>query len=296
MIWQKQVVTSYAGTSFGTAKAKCSVKSSMHNHCTHCDGADTPETMANAAFEAGISDFGFSCHSKTLYPPYVGIGSDNLDPYFADVFSLKQQYRGKMRIYLGIEQDYYAPVAFRKKLDYIIGAVHDIYDKNSGKYYWVDGDTNTLKTCINDMFEGDGMALCRHFYELTAENAIKYKPDIIAHFDLVVKNNEGSVFFDEESALYKKYALESLNECIKTGAVFELNTGGIFRNYRRTPYPSMFLLKELCKKDVRVTISSDSHCTAAIGFMVQQAKEILREAGFKYYFEYINGEFTGKIL
>ncbi len=301
MIWQKSKVgISYVleseSTSFGVLKKKCGVSSSLHNHCTFCDGTATPEAMAKAAYEKGITDFGFSSHTKAQYPPYVGVGSENLHAYIAEIFALKQEYNGKMRIYTGAEQDYYSPIDYRDKLDYLIGAVHDIYDKNSGKYYWVDGDIKTLTSCIDEAFDGDAMALCRHFYELTVENAIKHKPDILAHFDLIVKNNEGNVFFDENSEQYKKYALSALHECMKTDAVFEINTGGIYRGYRKDPYPSKFLLKELCKNDARVTISSDAHSTKAIAFWANRAKALMRDVGFKYVYEYENGEFTGKLL
>ncbi len=296
MIWQKHKVELSSCTGFSTHKNKCGVRSSMHNHCTFCDGADTPAAMAKAAFEKGITDFGFSSHTAAQYPPYVGVSADDADNYIAEILALKQEYRGKMRIYTGAEQDFYSPVDYRDKLDYLIGAVHDIYDKNSGKYYWVDGDLKTLTTCIDEMFSGDAMALCRHFYELSVENALKYKPDILAHFDIISKNNEGNVFFDEDSKQYKNYALEALSECMKTDAVFEINTGGVYRGYRSEPYPSKFILKELCNKGARVTISSDSHSKKSIAFMADRAKELMREIGFKYLFEYENGEFSGKLL
>ena len=38
---------------------------SVHNHATLCDGRDTPEAMAAAAFAQGIRYFGLSCHSHT---------------------------------------------------------------------------------------------------------------------------------------------------------------------------------------------------------------------------------------
>ncbi len=296
MIWEKQMFESYCSTSFKASKAKCAIKSSMHNHCAFCDGANSPKEMAKAAYELGLTDFGFSSHGAPNYPPYIGVDNNSLQQYLSTIFEIKQQYRGKMRVYTGIEQDYYAPVDFRDKLDYLIGAVHDIYDKKTGKSYFVDGDLQTLKLCINEVFNGDALALCKHFYELTAENAIKYKPDIIAHFDIIVKNNVNNMFFDEESSEYKSYALLALHECMKIDTVFELNTGGVYRGYRNDPYPAMFLLKEMCNHGARVTISSDSHSTKSIGFMAKEAKAILRQAGFKYIYEYENGEFAGKIL
>ena len=38
---------------------------SVHTHSTLCDGRDTPEAMAAAAYAAGVKYFGVSCHSHT---------------------------------------------------------------------------------------------------------------------------------------------------------------------------------------------------------------------------------------
>lgn len=43
------------------------ITSSLHNHCNLCDGKDSPEEMAAAAFRAGITDFGFSSHSYASF-------------------------------------------------------------------------------------------------------------------------------------------------------------------------------------------------------------------------------------
>lgn len=45
---------------------------SVHNHATLCDGRDTPEAMAAAAFTQGIRYFGLSCHSHTPIPDDEG--------------------------------------------------------------------------------------------------------------------------------------------------------------------------------------------------------------------------------
>ena len=45
---------------------------SVHNHATLCDGRDTPEAMAAAAFAQGIRYFGLSCHSHTPIPDDEG--------------------------------------------------------------------------------------------------------------------------------------------------------------------------------------------------------------------------------
>ena len=110
--------------------------------------------------------------------------------------------------------------------------------------------------------------MARQFYALTAENAKRYRPEIIGHFDLIVKNNEDGLLFDEESPAYRAAALESLHRCHATGGIFELNTGGIFRGYRKTPYPADFLLRELTAIGGRVTVNGDAHIYLSYQFLV----------------------------
>ncbi|MEI3580462.1 MAG: hypothetical protein V8Q30_11065 [Acutalibacteraceae bacterium] len=129
--------------------------------------------------------------------------------------------------------------------------------------------------------------------EITAENAVT-RPDIIGHFDLIIKNNAGGRLFDEESRQYRQAALESLHRCLDTGAVFELNTGGIFRKYRSTPYPADFLLRELCAKHARMTINADAHETAALRFWFDEALELLETVGFGSVWVWENGRIPGE--
>lgn len=90
---------------------------------------------------------------------------------------------------------------------------------------------------------------------------------------------------------YRQAALESLHRCLDTGAVFELNTGGIFRKYRSTPYPADFLLRELCAKHARITVNADAHETAALRFWFDEALELLETVGFGSVWVWENGGF-----
>lgn len=270
--------------------------SALHNHCIFCDGKNTLAEMAAAAFAAGFSGIGFSSHSAAAYPPYTGLGDAQIDAYLAAIGAFKQEYQGKMKIWAGVEQDFYGPVSFRDKLDYCIAAVHDIYDARTGKFYFTDGGAPVLQACIDEMFGGDALALVRHFYALTVECAHKYKPDIIGHFDLVIKNNVNGNLFDESGVAYQKIALEALHACADTGAVFEVNTGGMYRGYRNVPYPARFLLEALQKRGARVTVSADAHNVQAITYQFAEVLNLLRSVGFSHVSVWENDGFVQKAL
>ncbi len=265
------------------------LRSSTHNHTNWCDGKNTPEEMAAAACALGFTDFGFSGHT---YVDFADFGIRDELAYAACIRELAREYTGKMRIYIGIEHDYYYPVRHREAMDYIIGSVHEIQPPEGERRYIIDGPKAIAEACREEAFGGDGLAMAEYFYEITARNAEQYRPEIIGHFDLIVKNNSDGSLFDEQHPRYRRAALEALHRCLDTGAVFELNTGGIFRGYRQSPYPDVFLLRELLACGGRVTVNADAHETAAINFRFQESLELLEAIGYRSVWIWENGGFV----
>ena len=159
-------------------------------------------------------------------------------------------------------------------------AVDDWVDCGAEGRFMVDGDKEQLLRCRSEVFGGDGAAKARRFFAQTAENVLRWRPEIIGHFDLIVKNNADGALFDEESRAYRDAALEALHVCAQTGAVFEVNTGGVYRGYRTQPYPAPFLLRELRRIGARVTVNADAHETAALTYGLAEARALLRGLGF----------------
>ncbi|MEG2595069.1 MAG: hypothetical protein RR989_01160, partial [Ruthenibacterium sp.] len=229
-----------------------------------------------------------------LYQPNFGVVDEA--EYVRVIRACQRQYADKMHIAVGMEQDYLAPVKNRAALDYCIGSVHDLHDTATGKFYSVDDSAAMLQAGIDVMFAGDAMAMVRDFYDTTVKNVAQYQPEIIGHFDLVVKNNANGDFFDENSTIYRNLALDALRTCAKSGAIFEVNTGSMARGYRDTPYPARFLLEELCRLNARVMITTDAHSAATIDFGYEMAYKLLKEIGFTHVCVPQNGEFLDKSL
>ncbi|MBQ4625310.1 MAG: hypothetical protein IJB51_12290, partial [Clostridia bacterium] len=62
--------------------------------------------------------------------------------------------------------------------------------------------------------------------------------------------------------------------------------------YRTTPYPSAPLLDVLKKCGGRMVLCSDSHHADTIDFAFDDAKAILRDAGFREAWTFDNGQFV----
>ena len=68
----------------------------------------------------------------------------------------------------------------------------------------------------------------------------------------------------------------------ETGALLEVNTGGVARGYMSEPYPAAFLLKEWRTWGGEVIINSDCHDAKLLDAGYTQAEEILLFLGYDH--------------
>ncbi len=248
---------------------------SLHNHCTLCDGKSTPEEMVRAAFEAGITDFGFSSHA-----PFENNEADytlkSEDEYIAVVHKLIRNNVLPINLYLGIENDLHATLARRNDYDYVIEATHHII--SGGKNYAVDLSADAQKQCIDEAFGGNWLAFVEAYYQNVLLVA-KRSPSILAHFDLVAKY-DGAVF-DEANEKYKRTALDCLDECLALDTVFEINYGAVARKTSKKPYPAPFIMERIAEKGGRITASTDCHDARYVALGLRDAEEYALSFGIK---------------
>ena len=258
--------------------AKEYLLSSVHVHTKLCDGKNTLEELALSAWKAGLKTLGFSGHSHTPHDIEYCMTNARTQLYRAQVAKLKERYAGKLDILCGLEWDLYSdddPAAY----DYWIGSAHHLYGKNTGKYYEIDFRPEDLRDCINNDFDGDPLAAVEAYFAEVEKIAAK-KPDILGHIDLVKKLNADGSFFDEESPRYKAAALRALHAARENDCILEVNTGGVYRGYRKDFYPGAWLLGEWNKLGGRVIITADAHDTAALTFGFDEAAAAIKAAGF----------------
>ena len=109
---------------------------------------------------------------------------------------------------------------------------------------------------------------------------VALKPDILAHIDLIKKLNANGEFFDEESPRYKAAALKALQAAKANDCLLEVNTGGVYRGYRKDFYPGPWLLGEWQKMGGKVIITSDSHDINSLTYGFDEAAAAIKAAGF----------------
>lgn len=267
------------------------ITSTLHNHCTMCDGKSTLDEMIHAAISSGFTDFGMSCHGYAPFDPKYSMPEEA--EYFKAMDNAKEKYASVIRVWTGVEEDYFAPSSMPDRYDYIIGDVHYAKDKHTCELIPIDGSAEHFSVACNRIYFGDAIDLVKEYYENMVQAAAK-KPDILGHFDLIVKNNSGNRFFDEESDEYIDIASEALKACNEYGVIFEVNTGAVVRKKRALPYPSPYLLKLLCDIGGKVTLSTDCHNAEYITGKLDLGLNVIRNAGFKYIHIWENGQFIKK--
>lgn len=239
----------------------------LHVHTKYCDGAGTPDEIVQAAIDKGLNAIGFSGHSYTPFDEEVCMSKEDTDKYETEVRQAAEKYADQIRVFCGIEQDYYSEEP-TDRWDYIIGSVHYVQaaDEDGNPVYpSVDETPELFQEAVDKYFDGDVYAFIEAYYEVVADVVRKTGADVIGHFDLITKFNAGGenggngTFFNERHPRYVAAWQKAANELLKTGAVFEINFGGMNRGRRHEPYPSRPIIDYIEANGGKFILSSDSH-------------------------------------
>lgn len=254
----------------------------LHTHNTFCDGRNTVREMIDEAVRLALPSIGISSHAYTGYPfDECGIKKERVEEYFNTVLSLREEYRGRINVFLGLELESRESGEKRPRLDprldYTIGSVH-IFRKD-GRYISVDNTPKEWEEA-EALYGGDSLALIESYLSELLAFAEEVPFDIVGHYDLYTKFNEKRHLFDENDRAYRALALKYLDRIAETGKIFEINTGAMSRGWRSVPYPAFFLLEHMRKKNVRIIINSDAHSSSALVSGYDTALRLALEAGY----------------
>ena len=254
--------------------------SSVHVHSKLCDGKNTLDELAVTAWKAGLKTLGFSGHSHTPCDIEYCMTRSRTALYRAQVAKLKERYAGKMDILCGLEWDLNSdddPAAY----DYTIGSAHYVRGPKTGRYYEIDFRPADLAACIQDDFDGDGLAVVEAYFR-NVEQVVAHKPTILGHFDLIKKINGGNKFFDEDAPRYHAAAGAALEAAAAAGVVMEVNTSGVYRGYRKDFFPGEALLRRWRELGGEVVITADAHEAKALTFGYEEAAAQLKNLGYDH--------------
>lgn len=259
------------------------MKFDLHTHHVRCGHADgNIEDYILAGIEAGLQVIGISDHSPYFYhaedqpSPGIAMARSDFANYINEVLRLKEKYKGRIEVLLGMESDYFPEhiEAYRKAyegvpFDYLIGSVHQvsgvsIFNRNRWKKLDEAGHINEKKS----------------YYELIEQSARTGMFDILGHIDAM--KGYYPAFSDIPAREHIDKALRTIGEC---GVSIEINTSGSTKDCGGW-YPSDEILERALHFGVNVTFGSDAHKPSRVGDEWELVAKRLKEIGFSHWVFY----------
>ncbi|WP_248927772.1 histidinol-phosphatase [Paenibacillus hamazuiensis] len=250
-----------------------------HDRCGHAKGKI--RDYIESAIRQGLHVIGISDHS-----PYFGSEKDHEQPgiamaksefprYVAEVLSLKEEYKDRIDVLLGVESDFFPEhvETYRKQyeqypFDYIIGSVHQ-----SG------GVSIFNKKRWNGLSDEEKVRQKEIYYDLIADSARSGMFQILGHID-AMKGFYPS-FADIQTEAVDR-TLKIIGEC---GIAIEINTSGKTKDCGGW-YPSDSILERALHYGVKVTFGSDAHVPDRVADEFDLVAKRLKEIGFRSWVYY----------
>lgn len=254
------------------------MKADFHMHTSFStDSQMSPEEVIKRAVELGLKTICITDHQDIDFPE-PGFLVD-FEKYFEVLPRLQEQYKEQIDVRIGVElglqlhlKEQLEKIEKNYPFDFILGSIHvlDGVDPHCGGYF----ATRTDEAGFQEAFER------------TLDN-IRYIKcfDVLGHMDYVVRyGHEKATHYS-----YQKYADvidEILRTLIQDGKGLELNTAGLKYGIGFA-HPHTDVLKRYRELGGEIiTVGSDAHKPEHLAYEFAAAKEILKDAGFKYYTEF----------
>lgn len=258
------------------------INTDMHVHsCFSSDSSENPKTIIETALHLGFSYVYFTDHHDTDFP--VSLENPemtfqlNFENYFKTLTSLKNEYKDKIEVRIGVEQGL-CPETLKKAavisnsypFDFIIGSSHLTALKDGDPYYpdYYAGKTN--------------VQAYREYFISEVENAKHTDTfDVYGHLDYAVRYCPDKTF----KYIFSDYQdiFEELFKClIEKGKGIEINTAGIRKLGFAHPHIDALKLYKKMGGEI-ITIGSDAHSAELMGYGFNQAEELLKSCGFSYH-------------
>ena len=252
------------------------IRCDYHVHTRFCDGNSTPEEVVQAALSLEMTRLGFSAHSYVPYDAGGCLTAESTPAYRAEIIRLREVYRDRIQIFLGVEQDYESGRP-REDWDFVIGSVHCL--PLGDGYVPLDHKAQILLGASQRFFGGDILSLCEAYYEKVGGIVEQTGCNLIGHFDLITKFLEQTPLFDVHHPRYVAAWQRAADRLLPWGIPFEVNTGAMSRGYRTAPYPAPEILQYLRDRGGTFVLSGDSHRAGDLCWDFDAQEERLLQMG-----------------
>ena len=248
------------------------MKASYHTHTYRCKHAvGTEEEYIEHAIAEGLTILGFADHAPMPYKDgYVSkykMLKEELDEYFSILLALKEKYKDKIEIKIGLEAEYY-PSLFEESLElwrkypieYLILGQHFVPEESGeGSFYsgWATAEKERITAYADAVITG------------MRSGVFSY----LAHPDLINYQGSDSAFIEGE---YKRI----IEEANRLGIPLEYNLLGMSEG-RSYPKPKFWSLA--AELGAKVIIGCDSHSPERVAKKkeIRTAEKYLKKLGIE---------------
>ena len=275
-----------------------------HTHSDYCDGKNTLEEMVQAGIAVGLTSLGVSSHFPLPFSNDWTMKPEELENYLDEVKNLKEKYASAIELYCGMEIDYFVDrqdisdlaKSVLPRLDYTIMSIHTLGKTTGDRVFYIDESRQNFEQGIDKYYQGDAQAFIKEYYQGIEMMVKIFEPDILGHIDLIKKYNQKQYFFDENDLWYQESVCSCLDGIAKTKTLIEINTGANMRVPGVGRYPSDWMIPEMKKRNIPITIGGDSHCVEGIVYEYNQAEACLAECGYYEYWILKKGQWEAQSL
>jgi len=245
-----------------------------HDYHVHtdfsCDCKATMVAMCQAAVEKGIREIGFSEHLD-LFPEDRCYASFRVEAWWEELARCREAFRGQLTIRAGIEvgethrfRESMDEVIRRFPWDYVLGALH-----------WVDSALVFDRAYFQRPADAAYLDYFRELRRLVEPGGF----DVLAHMD-IVKRYGFTYYGPYDPRRYEGEIRAVLRACAQQGIGLEINTSTLRRPIAVTSPDDLVLRWFREEGGEWVTMGSDAHLTADVGYGMEQVIGAVRAAGF----------------
>jgi histidinol-phosphatase (PHP family) len=271
-----------------------------HGHCHYCDGKYEPEKYIESALQQGMVAYGFSSHAPLPFETAWAMKEENLAKYVAEIWELQHKYQHDIQIYCGMEVDYIpgrigpkSKLVLDATLDYTVGSVHFVESFPDGSGWEIDGSHQVFLDGLQRIFGGDAPKAVSRYFELTRQMVEEECPDVIGHIDKIKIQDEEGRLFSQQANWYQQQMRQTLQLIADAGAIVEVNTRGIYKKKTPETYPARWVLEEIHRLGIPITLNSDAHHPDEITACFTETAQMLQAIGFRQLHILYDGAWQG---
>lgn len=247
-----------------------------HTHtfrCGHAVGV-LPEYI-ESAIAKGIGEIGLTDHLWLYFDepakrdPQWAMPEEQYAEHYAEMLAMRERYRGRINVRVSVEADYIEGEEAQLKrildgfeFDYVLGSVHFMDG-------WLIDDPDQAHRYREERVA----EIYRRYYRRLQKAIALGTFDLLAHFDLPKKFG----FLPEEDL--SDIVTETLDMVRDSDVAMEVSTAGL-RKAAAEIYPSPWILGEMRKREIPISLSSDAHDPLEVGIDYARSIAAVREAGY----------------